>query len=54
MTENLAPPVMMGLPLASCAAMRKAATWPATAAASPAPLAWQHASATCGGNGQAG
>jgi len=45
-TEKLPPPVMMGLPLASCAAMRKVATWPAVAAASPAPLAWQHFSAT--------
>lgn len=46
LTVNSAPPVMMGLPLASCAAMRNEQTWPASADVSPEPLAWQQPSAT--------
>jgi hypothetical protein len=46
LTVKLAPPVMMGLPLASWAAMRNEHTWPASADVSPEPLAWQQPSAT--------
>ena len=47
LTAKLAPPVMIGLPRESCAAMRKDAASPATAEVSPSPVAWQHARDTC-------